>query len=211
MNERLRLLSAKAHSVICRFFANVSIFKSVILWPRLNFSFVILFNTDLNVGTTQTASTRSSMFLSLSLQCQLLFLPLHSLFTSTLHLASAPSTGFHSSTLLSVSLCFTPPPVSLSLSLSPGWVPAVGLVALVAGVTARLSGVAGDQGGRLAARTMGAERLRLTTGHLSRAISVGAEARSPLVGPAYCEDQRQSVCFSLSLQSLLLLFAHICR
>lgn len=63
----------------------------------------------------------------------------------------------------------------------------------MAGVTARLSGVACDQGGRRAARTIGAERLRLTAGHLSRAISVGAEARSPLVGPAYCEDQRQSV------------------
>lgn len=81
---------------------------------------------------------------------------------------------------------------SLSISLS-GWVPAVELVGLVAGVTARLSGVACDQGGRRAARTIGAERLRLTAGHLSRAISVGAEARSPLVGPAYCEDQRQSV------------------
>lgn len=91
-------------------------------------------------------------------------------------------------------------PASLppSRSLFSGWVPAVGLVALVAGVTARLSVVAGDQGGRLAARTMGAERLRLTAGHLSRAISVGAEARSPLVGPAYCEDQRQSVSLSLT-------------
>lgn len=71
----------------------------------------------------------------------------------------------------------------------------------MAGVTARLSGVASDQGGRRAARTIGAERLRLTAGHLSRAISVGAEARSPLVGPAYCEDQRQSVstlCSALS-------------
>lgn len=63
----------------------------------------------------------------------------------------------------------------------------------MAGVTAWLSGVACDQGGCRAARTIGAERLRLTTGHLSWAISVGAEARSQLVGPAYCEDQRQSV------------------
>ncbi|KAK1880607.1 3-isopropylmalate dehydratase large subunit, partial [Dissostichus eleginoides] len=74
------------------------------------------------------------------------------------------------------------PSVSVSLS---GWVPAVELVGLVAGVTARLSGVACDQGGCRAARPIGAERLRLTAGHLSRAISVGAEARSPLVGPAY--------------------------
>lgn len=43
------------------------------------------------------------------------------------------------------------------------------------------------------ARPIGAERLRLTAGHLSRAISVGAEAHPPLVGPAYREDQRQSV------------------
>lgn len=42
------------------------------------------------------------------------------------------------------------------------------------------------------ARPIGAERLRLTAGHLSRAISVGAEAHPPLVGPAYREDQRQS-------------------
>lgn len=75
-------------------------------------------------------------------------------------------------------------------------------------MTARLSGVACDQGGRRAARTIGAERLRLTTGHLSRAISVGAEACSQLVGPAYCEDQRQSVstlhsALSPSLPSLL--------
>ncbi|CAB1413215.1 unnamed protein product [Pleuronectes platessa] len=83
-------------------------------------------------------------------------------------------------------------PLSLHASLS-GWVPAVELVGLVAGVTAWLSGVACDQGGCRAARPIGAERLRLTTGHLSRAISVGAEARSQLVGPAYCEDQRQSV------------------
>lgn len=92
------------------------------------------------------------------------------------------------------------PFASLCLSLS-GWVPAVELVGLVAGVTARLSGVASDQGGRRPARTIGAERLRLTAGHLSRAISVGAEARSPLVGPAYCEDQRQSfstLCSALS-------------
>lgn len=82
------------------------------------------------------------------------------------------------------------PPLSVSLR---GWVPAAELVGLVAGVTARLSGVACDQGGRRTARTIGAERLRLTAGHLSRAISVGAEARLPLVGPAYCEDQRQSV------------------
>lgn len=96
------------------------------------------------------------------------------------------------------------PPVSLS-----GWVPAVELVGLVAGVTARLSGVACDQGGRRAARTIGAERLRLTAGHLSRAISVGAEARSPLVGPAYCEDQRQSVSTLHSALSPSLL-SHLC-
>lgn len=64
---------------------------------------------------------------------------------------------------------------------------------LVAGVTAWLSGVACYQGGRRVAKTIGAERLRLTAGHLSRAISVGAEALLPLVGPVYCEDQRQSV------------------
>lgn len=79
----------------------------------------------------------------------------------------------------------------------------------MAGVTARLSGVACDQGGRRAARTIGAERLRLTAGHLSRAISVGAEARSPLVGPAYCEDQRQSVSTLHSALSPLLL-SHLC-
>lgn len=80
---------------------------------------------------------------------------------------------------------------------------------LVAGVTARLSGVACDQGGRRAARTIGAERLRLTAGHLSRAISVGAEACLPLVGPAYCEDQRQSVS---TLHSALVasLLSHFC-
>lgn len=97
---------------------------------------------------------------------------------------------------------------SLSVSLS-GWVPAVELVGLVAGVTARLSGVACDQGGRRAARTIGAERLRLTAGHLSRAISVGAEARSPLVGPAYCEDQRQSVSTLHSALSPSVL-SHLC-
>lgn len=43
------------------------------------------------------------------------------------------------------------------------------------------------------ARPIGAERLRLTAGHLSRAISVVAEAHPPLVGPAYREDQQQSV------------------
>lgn len=79
----------------------------------------------------------------------------------------------------------------------------------MAGVTARLSGVASDQGGRRAARTIGAERLRLTAGHLSRAISVGAEARSPLVGPAYCEDQRQSVSTHCSALSPSLL-SHLC-
>lgn len=81
-------------------------------------------------------------------------------------------------------------PVSFTLYPSPD---GFRLVGLVAGVTARLSDVASDQGGRRPARTIGAERLRLTAGHLSRAISVGAEARLPLVGPAYCEDQRQSV------------------
>lgn len=102
------------------------------------------------------------------------------------------------SSILHLTLGLVRPSLSVSLS---GWVPAVELVGLVAGVTARLSGVASDQGGRRAARTIGAERLRLTAGHLSRAISVGAEARSPLVGPAYCEDQRQSVstlCSALS-------------
>lgn len=99
-------------------------------------------------------------------------------------------------------------PLCLSLSVS-GWVPAAELVGLVAGVTARLSGVACDQGGRRAARTIGAERLRLTAGHLSRAISVGAEACLPLVGPAYCEDQRQSVS---TLHSALVpsLLSHFC-
>lgn len=93
----------------------------------------------------------------------------------------------------------------MSVSLG-GWVPAGELVGLVAGVTARLSGVACYQGGRRAARTIGAERLRLTAGHLSRAISVGAEALLPLVGPVYCEDQRQSVS---TLHSALLL-SHLC-
>lgn len=125
-----------------------------------------------------------------------------SLSLSSLVCSSCPRSCFHFPHSLhppfftSLSVSFAP----LCLSLS-GWVPAVELVGLVAGVTARLSGVASDQGGRRAARTIGAERLRLTAGHLSRAISVGAEARSPLVGPAYCEDQRQSVstlCSALS-------------
>lgn len=101
--------------------------------------------------------------------CLLLTLPVSCLFPS-----------------LTLTLC----PLSLSFS---GWVPAVELVRLVAGVTAWLSGVACDQGGCRAARTIEAERLRLTAGHLSWAISVGAEACLLLVGPAYCEDQRQSV------------------
>lgn len=122
------------------------------------------------------------------------------LFAYTLSVLSIPV--LHPPSLLA---SFTP----LRLSLSPGWVPAVELVGLVAGVTALLSGVACDQGGRRAARTIGAERLRLTTGHLSRAISVGAEARSPLVGPAYCEDQRQSVSTLHSALSPLLL-SHLC-
>lgn len=114
--------------------------------------------------------------------------------------------------ILPVSSAVSFPPLSVSVLLSPalclslsGWVPAVELVGLVAGVTARLSGVASDQGGRRAARTIGAERLRLTAGHLSRAISVGAEAYSLLVGPAYCEDQRQSVSTHCSALSLSLL------
>lgn len=87
----------------------------------------------------------------------------------------------------------TPSPNVGLVSPLSGWVPAVELVGPMAGVTAGLSGVACDQGGCRTARTIGAERLRLTAGYLSRAISVGAEARSQLVGHAYCEDQRQSV------------------
>ena len=105
-----------------------------------------------------------------------------------------------------LSFCLFHPSQTVSL---PGWVPAVELVGLVACVTARLSGVACDQGGRRAARTIGAERLRLTAGHLSRAISVGAEARSPLVGPAYCEDQRQSV-YTLHSALSPSLLSHLC-
>ncbi|MEQ2162144.1 hypothetical protein GOODEAATRI_016767, partial [Goodea atripinnis] len=72
------------------------------------------------------------------------------------------------------------PPLSIFLC---GWVPAAELVGLVAGVMAWLSGVACYQGGCRAARTIGAERLRLTAGHLSRAISVEAEALLPLSAP----------------------------
>lgn len=144
-----------------------------------------------------------SAFSSLSFpECQMVFLSLRLLFTFTLQ-----SGLFFLSPVLFPFPSLPPSSASLSVSFAPlylslsGWVPAVELVGLVAGVTARLSGVASDQGGRRAARTIGAERLRLTAGHLSRAISVGAEARSPLVGPAYCEDQRQSVstlCSALS-------------
>lgn len=137
---------------------------------------------------------------------------LHSLFTLTLHFGLfSPSPRPVSISLPVLILCSFPHSRSISplcLSLS-GWVPAVELVGLVAGVTARLSGVASDQGGRRAARTIGAERLRLTAGHLSRAISVGAEARSPLVGPAYCEDQRQSVSTLFCALSSSLL-SHVC-
>lgn len=146
--------------------------------------------------TVPCSDPKSSMFLSFpSLSASLSSPPLTLHFNSPFRLLSLHPFPFFHSTL---TLLHFP---SLRLSLSPGWVPAVGLVALVAGVTAQLSGVAGDQGGRLAARTMGAERLRLTAGHLSRAISVGAEACSALVGPAYCEDQRQSVSLPLSLVS----------
>lgn len=125
--------------------------------------------------------------------------------------SSWPLSCFHFPLLSQSSILLTPAlfhPLCLSLSVS-GWVPAAELVGLVAGVTARLSGVACDQGGRRAARTIGAERLRLTAGHLSRAISVGAEACLPLVGPAYCEDQRQSVS---TLHSALVasLLSHFC-
>lgn len=149
--------------------------------------------------------------------CQILFPSFtscsHPLISHSIRVYSSwPLSCFHFPLLSQSSILHPPhsrslsPPLSVSLS---RWVPAAKLVGLVAGVTARLSGVACDQGGRRAARTIGAERLRLTAGHLSRAISVGAEALLPLVGPVYCEDQRQSVS---TLHSALfpLLLSHFC-
>lgn len=72
--------------------------------------------------------------------------PLRSVFPFDLHLL--PSSLPQPSALSGPSL-----PLVLSLSSSPslsGWVPAVRLLVLVAGVTALLSGVAADQGGRRA-------------------------------------------------------------